>query len=87
MGWSLYLTDLALISLDVNNPKFRKLVGKDAKAETMEKELERVFAYAVLSNVLSVFLISLHKTLTERKRGSTKALMPRTLMLPEAFKR
>ncbi|KAF9783547.1 AAA domain-containing protein [Thelephora terrestris] len=28
--------------LDVNNQKFRKLVGKDAKAETMERELERV---------------------------------------------
>jgi len=32
------------LSLDVNNPKFRKLVGKDAKPETMEEELERVSA-------------------------------------------
>ena len=38
------LSDWFLPSLDVNNPKFRKFVGGDAKAETMEGELERVYA-------------------------------------------
>ena len=42
---SLGLSDRILPSLDVNKPKFRKLVGKDAKAETMERDLERVSAY------------------------------------------
>ena len=28
--------------LQINNPKFRKMVGSDARAETMERELERV---------------------------------------------
>ena len=37
-------SDSSFPSLDVNNQKFRKLVGKDAKAETMERESERVFA-------------------------------------------
>ena len=30
------------LSLEINNTKFRKLVGVDARAETMERELERV---------------------------------------------
>ena len=38
------LSDWFFPSLDANNQKFRKLVGKDAKAETMERELERVHA-------------------------------------------
>lgn len=28
--------------LQINNPKFRKMVGSDARAETMEREIERV---------------------------------------------
>lgn len=45
------LSDWTLLSLDVHNSKFRKLVGKDAKAETMERELERVSAYGIPSNM------------------------------------
>lgn len=32
-------------SLEINNAKFRKLVGIDAHPDTMERELERVIAY------------------------------------------
>lgn len=57
-GSLFHLPDYNLLSLDVNNPKFRKLVGKDAKAETMERELERVSAYGILSHLCHVLLIS-----------------------------
>jgi hypothetical protein len=33
--------------LSLNNGKFRKLVGSDAKVESMEKEVERLATYAL----------------------------------------
>ena len=36
-------------SLQINNAKFRKLIGTDARAETMEKELDRVIMFVSLS--------------------------------------
>jgi hypothetical protein len=34
-------------SLEVHNAKFRKLVGKDAKPDTMESELEGLSRYEI----------------------------------------
>ena len=40
-------------SLQINNAKFRKLIGTDPRAETMEKELDRVIMFVSLSLSMS----------------------------------
>ena len=37
-------TDMVSRSLEVHNPRFRKLIGTDARAETMERDVERIAA-------------------------------------------
>jgi hypothetical protein len=38
-----------LFSVDVNNVKFRKYVGKDIRLETMEKDVGATITYVIIS--------------------------------------